>query len=134
MGMEATGPPSARDRWRRRFQAGNGEYRAGSRDEASEGRRAAREHARAIGEAAPELAITLTMLAAVESARGALDEAERRHLEALDLWRRLVGAEHANVSGAHTSLALLYRQQQRWEDAEKHIGHALDIDRRTLGA
>src|SRR5258708_1474943 len=104
--METTGTPSARDLWRQRFQAGNGAYRSGSLDEASEGLRAALEHARAIGVSAPEIAITLTTLAAVELARGVLDEAERRHLEALELWRRLVGAEHPNVSGAHTSLAL----------------------------
>lgn len=129
--MQPPGRKPEQDRWRERFAAAMSAYRTAAYDEAAVALQEAIPLALAIGDACAELATTYNTLAAVESNRGQLSEAERHYVRALEIWERCVGPDHTNVSATLTNLALLCKSQKRFDEAERNLMRALDIDRRA---
>ncbi len=55
------------------------------------------------------------------------------YLQALELWRHLLGEEHPIVAQSLNNLAELYRDQGRYSEAEPLYLQALDICEQRLG-
>jgi len=72
-------------------------------------------------------------LALVYQQLGRHTQAETMFLEALDLRRRVFGAEHPETLGAITNLGRLYNEMGRYEDAASRLEVSLPVHRRIFG-
>ncbi len=79
------------------------------------------------------MATSLNNLAALYRSQGRYKEAEPLYLEALDLYKRLLGDNHPLVALSLNNLAALYRSQDRYKEAEPLLVEALDLRKRLLG-
>ncbi|MBW4467288.1 MAG: tetratricopeptide repeat protein [Pegethrix bostrychoides GSE-TBD4-15B] len=82
----------------------------------------------------PEIATSLGRLANLYAAQGRYSEAEPLYLQALEIRRSQLGAEHPTTATSLNNLAKLYRAQGRYSEAEPLFLDALNIKRRQLGA
>ncbi|MDZ8087166.1 MAG: tetratricopeptide repeat protein, partial [Nostoc sp. DedQUE12b] len=73
-------------------------------------------------------------LALLYYSQGRYSEAEPFYIQALALWRKLLGEEHPSLATSLNNLALLYGSQGRYSEAEPLLIQALDIFERRLGA
>ncbi|MEH2337295.1 tetratricopeptide repeat protein, partial [Nostoc sp.] len=85
------------------------------------------------GEEHPDVAISLTYLAALYFSQGRYSDAEPLLIEALAMTKRLLGDEHPDVATSLNNLAALYFSQGRYSDAEPLYIEALAMTKRLLG-
>ncbi|KFY18198.1 hypothetical protein V492_00079 [Pseudogymnoascus sp. VKM F-4246] len=65
--------------------------------------------------------------------QGRSNEAEQLELQALDLWKRLLGEEHPDTIQSMANLASTWQQQGRSNDAEQLMLQVLDLRKSMLG-
>ncbi|MBC1299537.1 tetratricopeptide repeat protein, partial [Nostoc sp. UCD122] len=75
----------------------------------------------------------LNNLALLYNSQGRYSEAEPLYIQALALWRKLLGKEHPSVATSLNNLALLYNSQGRYSEAEPLYIQALEIAELSLG-
>ncbi|MBD2437874.1 tetratricopeptide repeat protein [Nostoc sp. FACHB-110] len=80
-----------------------------------------------------DLVTSLNNLALLYESQGRYSEAEPLYVQALALWRKLLGEEHPNVATSLNNLALLYESQGRYSEAEPLYVQALALWRKLLG-
>ena len=80
-----------------------------------------------------DLANSLAWLGYLCKSQGCYEEAEPLYLQALQLWRSLLGESHPDVATSLNNLAGLYRSQGRYEEAEPLYLQALQLWRSLLG-
>ncbi|PVH69398.1 HET-domain-containing protein [Cadophora sp. DSE1049] len=69
------------------------------------------------------------------SADGRWDEAEAAHVEGLEIEKRELGADHPSTLTSMTNLASTYRNQGRWDAAEKlELRQVMETSKTELGA
>jgi tetratricopeptide (TPR) repeat protein len=83
---------------------------------------------------AVELGTALNNLGNVLAAGGRRMEAEAALREAIEVWEKLLGPEHANIAAALSNLSTLARSRHRYAEAETLLDRALQIDRKMLPA
>ncbi|WP_343327452.1 tetratricopeptide repeat protein, partial [Geitlerinema sp. PCC 9228] len=59
--------------------------------------------------------------------------AEPLYRQALEMRKRLLGEQHPDVATSLSSLAILYKDQGRYEEAEPLYRQALEMRKRLLG-
>ena len=79
------------------------------------------------------MALSLNNLAGLYDSQGRYTEAEPLLLEALDLYKRLLGDNHPHVANSLNNLAALYYSQGRYTEAEPLYLEAINIFRERLG-
>ena len=72
-------------------------------------------------------------LATTAYLRGEYEEAERLHLEALEMRRQRLGEHHIDVADSLNDLALVYRNQQDYEKAAQYMRESVETTRIALG-
>lgn len=82
----------------------------------------------------PELAWSLSGLAAIDVEQRAFADAERRSREVLELRRRALGPGHPDLIVAHTTLAAALTEQGKHDDAIVELEQAIAIGEARLGA
>ena len=80
-----------------------------------------------------DLSSTLNNLANLYYAQGRYEQAEPLYLQALELYKRLLGDNHPDVAMSLNNLAGLYEAQGRYEQAEPLYLQALELYKRLLG-
>jgi tetratricopeptide (TPR) repeat protein len=80
-----------------------------------------------------DLATSLNNLAGLYNSQGRYDQAEPLYLQALELYKRLLGDNHPDVAMSLNNLALLYNSQGRYDQAEPLYLQALELYKRLLG-
>jgi tetratricopeptide (TPR) repeat protein len=65
--------------------------------------------------------------------QGRYAEAQPLYLQALELWKRLLGEEHPAVTTSLNNLAGLYKSQGRYAEAQPLYLQALELRKRLLG-
>ncbi|HIK04934.1 MAG TPA: tetratricopeptide repeat-containing protein [Trichormus sp. M33_DOE_039] len=80
-----------------------------------------------------DLALSLNNLALLHYSQGKYSEAEPLYIQALALWRKLLGEEHPSVATSLNNLAALYRFQGKYNLAEPLYIQALALRRKLLG-
>ncbi|QLE58296.1 tetratricopeptide repeat protein [Nostoc sp. TCL26-01] len=80
-----------------------------------------------------ELATSLNNLASLYDSQGRYSEAEPLYIQALALYRKLLGEEHPSVAMSLNNLAYLYKSQGRYSEAEPLYIQALALRRKLLG-
>ncbi|NEP09222.1 MAG: tetratricopeptide repeat protein [Symploca sp. SIO2C1] len=73
-------------------------------------------------------------LAIIYSDKRRYSEAEILYLEALAIWRRLLGDNHINIVQTLNNLAYIYEKQGRYKESETLYVEALDIRESLLGS
>jgi tetratricopeptide (TPR) repeat protein len=96
-------------------------------------RRALELRREALGDGAPEVAISMNNLAAALSEQGRFAEAEPLMREALAVHRAVQGPENRDVADTLNNLAVVVWEQKRFTAAEPLIREALAMRRRFLG-
>ncbi|WP_218080811.1 tetratricopeptide repeat-containing protein [Anthocerotibacter panamensis] len=84
----------------------------------------------ALDEESSTLAANLNNLANLYSSQGRYDEAEPLYVQALALYRKLLGEEHPDVASSLNNLAGLYYSQGRYDEAEPLLQQALRLVRK----
>jgi tetratricopeptide (TPR) repeat protein len=79
-----------------------------------------------------ELSSSLSYLAGLYKSQGRYSEAEPLYLQALEIGRRSLPEDPADLASHLNNLAVLYRDQGRYSEAEPLYLQALEIDRRWL--
>ena len=79
------------------------------------------------------MAISLNNLALLYHAQGRYEEAEPLYLQALELYKRLLGDHHPHVATSLNNLAGLYDAQGRYNEAEPLYLRTLEICVKCLG-
>ena len=79
------------------------------------------------------MATSLNNLAGLYSFQGRYPEAEPLLLEALDLYKQLLGDNHPDVALSLNNLAALYDSQGRYPEAEPLYLEAIKIATQVLG-
>ena len=128
-GLLSAGPGAgaAAETWRAEVAAagaayGRGEYRA------AEGKlKAALAAVRQSYPDGPEVGTVLNNLAIVYETLGQLDEAERLLRDAIAVWRRTLGPEHANLARSLSNLAELHQVKGEPEQSEAAFRQALAV-------
>jgi len=80
-----------------------------------------------------DLATSLNNLASLYESQSRYSEAEPLLIQALALWRKLLGEEHPYLVTSLNNLALLYHSQGRYSEAEILYTQALALRRKLLG-
>ncbi len=88
---------------------------------------------KALGDAHPDVATSLSNLAAGLDAKGAYDKAEGLHREALAIRRKALGDAHPHVATSLSNLAAVLHDKGAYDEAEGLHREALAIWRKTLG-
>ncbi|MEO1387981.1 MAG: tetratricopeptide repeat protein, partial [Cyanobacteria bacterium J06634_6] len=71
--------------------------------------------------------------AGLYKSQGRYEQAEPLYIQALDLWRKLLGEDHPNIAASLNNLAGLYSSQGRYEQAEPLYIQAIAILNNRLG-
>jgi tetratricopeptide (TPR) repeat protein len=79
-----------------------------------------------------DFASTLSNLAFLYYSQGRYDQAEPLYLQALELWKRLLGEDHPHVATSLNNLAVLYDSQGRYDQAKPLYLQALELSKRLL--
>jgi tetratricopeptide (TPR) repeat protein len=79
-----------------------------------------------------ELSSSLSYLAGLYKSQGRYSEAEPLYLQALEIGRRSLSEDPANLASHLNNLAGLYESQGRYSEAEPLFLQALEIDRHSL--
>ncbi|BBD59672.1 hypothetical protein NIES2109_24610 [Nostoc sp. HK-01] len=80
-----------------------------------------------------DLASSLNNLALLYESQGRYSEAEPLYIQALSLYRKLLGEEHSDIATSLNNLAALYESQGRYSEAEPLYIKALALTRKLLG-
>jgi tetratricopeptide (TPR) repeat protein len=81
----------------------------------------------------PDVAASLSNLAALYYLQGKYGEAEPLYLRSLEIRERQLGADHPDVAQSLNNLAELYRLQGKYSEAEPFYLRSLEIWERQLG-
>lgn len=88
---------------------------------------------RLLGDAHPDLAVTLKELAGIARQQGSNDEAERLYLQALAINEAMLGTDHPETANTLNSLAVFYRGRGDDELALNYAWRALAGARQVYG-
>jgi tetratricopeptide (TPR) repeat protein len=80
-----------------------------------------------------DVATSLNNLASLYQSQGRYKKAEQLFVEALAMWKHLLGDEHPNVANILNNLALLYQSQGRYKKAEQLYVEVLAMWKHLLG-
>ena len=79
------------------------------------------------------LAHSLNNLAALYDSQGRYEQAEPLYIQALEIYKRILGENHPDTASSLNNLALLYDSQGRYEQAEPLYIQALELTKRING-
>ena len=86
------------------------------------------------GAVAATVVLNLNNLALLYASQGRYEEAEPLYVEALKMYKRLLGDEHPDVASSLWNLAAMRYQQEQFAEAEALLLEALPIYQQALGA